>query len=311
MVQTKPYEFMVKHTQQKEWIDGKGNFIALAFFLGGISGGLYLASLFFDSMLGMFIAWLAALLMGIVDMGHLSKPMRFWRMLLKPKTSWISRGFIVIWLFIGCAVIQLALSYWLPGTAETVFKVLAGIMAFGVAIYSGFVVGFVGAIKLWNSAIVPILFVVAGLTGGLAVLLAILMATYAGDDDVILITYNAILMLGMLVIYAIFVAVYLWVATYGSDAAKDSVMMMLRGSIAPVFWIGVALLGIIIPVVLLIAAAIVLQVSAPILITTAATTLQPLVPVLITAIICTIIGGVALRYAILKAGMYSPLLPAE
>jgi formate-dependent nitrite reductase membrane component NrfD len=311
MIQTRPYEFMVKYTPQREWIEGHGVLIALAFFLGGISGGLYLASLFFDSMLGMFIAWLVALLMGMVDMGHLSKPLRFWRMLLKPRTSWISRGFIVIWLFIGCAVIQLALSYWLPGAAETVFKVLAGILAFGVAIYSGFVVSFVGGIKLWNSAMVPILFVVAGLTGGLALLLAILMATYAGGDDLIPIMYNAIMMLGMLVIYAIFVAVYLWVATYGSDAARDSVMRMLRGSIAPVFWIGVALLGIIIPVALLIVAAIVLQVSAPILITTAATTLQPLVPVLITAIVCTIIGGVALRYVILKAGMYNPLVPAE
>jgi hypothetical protein len=28
------------------------------------------------------------------------------------------------------------------------------------------------------------------------------------------------------------------VARYGSDAAKNSVMMMLRGSIVPVFWPG-------------------------------------------------------------------------
>jgi formate-dependent nitrite reductase membrane component NrfD len=312
MIQTRPYEFMVKYTPQREWIEGHGVMIAIAFFLGGISGGLYLVSIFFESMLGMFIAWLAALLMGLVDMAHLSKPMRFWRMLLKPRTSWISRGFIAIWLFIGCAVIQLALSFWLPGTAaETVFKVLAGIMAFGVAIYSGFVVSFVGGIKLWNSAIVPILFVIAGLTGGLAILLAILMATYASGDDLIRITYNAVMMLGMLVIYAIAVAVYLWVSTYESDVARDSVMRMLRGNIAPVFWIGVALLGIIIPVVLLIVAAVALQASAPILITTAATTLRPLVPVLIAAIVCTIVGGVALRYVILKAGMYSPLVPLE
>jgi len=35
---------MIKYRQQKEWIDGRGNFIAFAFFLGGISGGLYLAA---------------------------------------------------------------------------------------------------------------------------------------------------------------------------------------------------------------------------------------------------------------------------
>jgi formate-dependent nitrite reductase membrane component NrfD len=285
MIQTRPYEFMVKYTPQKDWIEGAGVLIAVAFFLGGVSGGLYLASLYFDSMLGMFIAWVLALIMGIVDMGHLSKPMRFWRMLLKPKTSWISRGFILIWLFIGCAVIQLALSFWLPGNAaETVFKVLAGIMAFGVAIYSGFVVGYVGAIKLWNSAIIPILFVIAGLTGGLAILLLTNRSAATAN-----------MMLVVVIAYAVFMAIYLWVATYASDVAKDSVMRILRGSIALVFWIGVVLLGMIIPIALLLTNFFAGASAA----------------LMIIAAICAIIGGVALRYIILKGGMYSPLLPAE
>ena len=37
--------------------------------------------------------------------------MRFWRMFMKPKTSWIARGFIFIMLFIGfTTLIQLILS---------------------------------------------------------------------------------------------------------------------------------------------------------------------------------------------------------
>jgi formate-dependent nitrite reductase membrane component NrfD len=285
MIQTRPYEFMVKYTPQRDWIEGAGVLIAVAFFLGGVSGGLYLASLYFDSMLGMFIAWVLALIMGIVDMGHLSKPMRFWRMLLKPQSSWISRGFILIWLFIGCALIQLALSFWLPGNAaETVFKVLAGIMAFGVAIYSGFVVGYVGAIKLWNSAIIPILFVIAGLTGGLAILLLTSRSTATAN-----------MMLIMVIAYTVFMAIYLWVATYASEVARDSVVRILRGSIAPVFWIGVVLLGMIIPIALLLTNFFAGASAA----------------LMIIAAICAIIGGVTLRYIILKGGMYSPLLPAE
>lgn len=291
MMQTKPYEFMVKYTPQRDWIEGHGIMIAFAFFLGGISGGLYLASLYFDSLLGMFIAWLAACLMGGTDMAHLSKPLRFWRMLLKPGSSWISRGFIFIWLFLGCAAIQLALSYWLPGTVETAFKVLAGIMAFGVAIYSGFVVGYVSAIRLWNSAIIPILFVIAGLTGGLAILL---LASQGENTDRIMAMANALLM--VLVVYTVATAIYLWVTTYESSAARDSVMRVLRGSIAPVFWIGVVLLGIVVPIAVLAPFSIAQEVS------TAA---------FIAAAVCAILGGVALRYAILKAGVYAPLLPAE
>ena len=224
MSQIKPYDFMVKYTPQTDWIDGHGILVAFALFFGGISGGLYLSSLYFDSLLGMFIAWLLAMATGISDMAHLSKPQRFWRMLLKPQTSWISRGFIVIWLFLGCAAIQLALTYWAPGTAaETVFKVLAGILAFGVAIYSGFVVGYVGAIKLWNSAIMPILFVVAGVTGGMAVLLMTNVGDSTAGAEV------ATIMRAVLIGYAIFVAIYVWVSTYESPDARDSVSRMLKG----------------------------------------------------------------------------------
>jgi formate-dependent nitrite reductase membrane component NrfD len=287
--QTKPWDFMVKYTPQREWIEGHGIMVAFAMFFGGLAGGLYLASLEFDSLLGMFIAWLVAMAAGITDMMHLSKPMRFWRMMLKPGTSWISRGFILIWLFLGAAMIQLALSQWAPGAAETVFKVLAGILAFGVAIYSGFVVGFVGAIKLWNSAVIPILYVISGLTGGLAVLL---LASF--NDDALLTMTNYFLV--ALVVYAVFVAVYLWVATYGNVTARDSAVRVLRGNVAPAFWLGVVLLGIIIPIAMVAPFALA-QSTSP--------------AVFAVASVCAIIGGVMLRYVILKGGLYSPLLPNE
>lgn len=292
MIQTKPYDFMVKYTPQKDWIEGHGIMIAFAFFLGGISGGLYLASVFFDSLLGMFVAWVAAGVMGLVDMAHLSKPMRFWRMMLKPKTSWIARGFIFIILFLGSGAIQLILSFWFSGTgAETVFKVLAGIMAFGVAIYSGFVVGYVGAIKIWNSATIPILFVVAGVTGGMAVLLIVNL----GETTDTLITTSRVTLI-MLVAYAFFMAVYLWATTYNGITAKYSIMRVLRGNIAPIFWLGVVLIGIIVPIAIL----------APLSLSQQASTAA-----FVIAAVFVIIGGVALRYVILKAGIYSPLLPSE
>ena len=136
----------------------------------------------------------------------------------------------------------------------------------------------------------PIIFVIAGLTGGLAILLA----TSLGDDaDRVMTMVNTMLI--SLVAYAVFMAIYLWVSTYESSAARDSVMRMIRGSIALAFWIGVVLLGMIIPIALL----------ATNSVTGASAAL------IITAAICAIIGGVALRYIILKAGMYSPLVPAE
>ncbi len=293
MIQMKPYDFMVKYTQQKDWIDGRGNFIAFAFFLGGISGGLYMAASYFDSLLGQFIAWLLALSMGISYMVHLSKPLRFWRMFMKPGTSWIARGFIFIMLFIGLTTIQLILSQWAPGAtaAITTFTVLAAIFAFAQSIYTGFAVSYVSAIKIWTSAIVPILFVTCGLTGGLAILLAIMLA---GDHAQLIALENVIRV--VLIALAVIIGVYIWNTTYSSTAAKDAIKRLIGGSLAPLFWIGVFLFGIVIPIAISITTYFSGEASSGLL---------------ITAVVSEIIGGLALRFAILKAGVYTPLLPAE
>jgi len=75
-MQARPWEFGVKATPAREWSEGMGALIAVAMFLGGIAGGLYLASLYFDNLWGMFVAWILAMGMGLFDMAHLSKPTR-------------------------------------------------------------------------------------------------------------------------------------------------------------------------------------------------------------------------------------------
>jgi formate-dependent nitrite reductase membrane component NrfD len=292
MSQVKPYDFMVKYQQQKDWVDGRGNFIAFAFFLGGIAGGLFLAAAYFDSLWGMFGAWVLSLGMGLSYMIHLSKPTRFWRMFMKPRTSWIARGFIFIMLFLGFTTLTLIVEYWFPDATGliTALKVIAGFFAFAQSIYTGFAVSYVSAIKVWNSAIVPILFVTCGATGGLAILLAITMVE--GGDVVML--ENVIRV--ALIIFAIIVGVYLWNTTYSSIAARDEVKRLVGGSLAPLFWIGVFLFGILIPVTISITTLFVEHAASGLL---------------ITAVCSEIIGGLALRFAILKAGMYTPLLPVE
>jgi formate-dependent nitrite reductase membrane component NrfD len=288
-IQQRPYEFMVKYTQQKNWIDGRGNFIAFAFFLGGVSGGLFMASAYFDSLLGMFIAWLLSLCMGISYTIHLTQPLQAWRMIMKPGTSWISRGFAFILLFIGFTFITLVLRTWFPDQTGAIatFKVLAGIFAFAQSIYTGFAVSYVSAIKLWNSAILPILFVVCGFSGGLAILLGISL----GGGHVVAIENMARM---TLIGFAVILAVYLWNSTYTSTAARDAVMRVVGGSIAGIFWTGVVLLGIIIPIAISVA--------------TYYFSFDGRTGILLTAVICEIIGGLSLRYVILKAGVYSPLI---
>lgn len=234
----------------------------------------------------MFVAWIFAMGMGLFDMAHLSKPMRAWRIAFRPGSSWISRGFIFVILFIGAAGIQLAISTWAPGNAaETFFKVVAAIMAFGVAIYSGFVVGFVNGIKFWNSAMMPVLAVTGGLAGGAAILMATAAYISSGNFDTIQIFARFIL-----AFYAVAIFIHLWVSTYSSPAARDSAYLLLKGNLAGLFWIVIILIGIIVPLILEFiigsGSSVVLMISAALV----------------------LLGNLTLRYAILKAGRYSLLV---
>ena len=289
----KPYEWMVKHTPQTEWIERRGILMWLAEVFGGLGAGLYLVALYFDSLWGMFIGWLIIIAFkGGFHLAYLGKPLRFWRILLRPQTSWMARGFIFMLLFIVFGAIQLIFSNWLPGTAgEFVFKILAGLAAFLVAIYTGFVMNYVNGIQLWNSALLPLLFVLTGVLDGFALVMAI--ALFGGNID-IMATEAASRIL--LITTAAVIAVYLWSATYMGPSGRQAVIELIRGNLAPVLWVGVVLCGIVLPVCISVSTYFAGEASSPLL---------------ITAIISEMVGAFTLKYAILKAGIYAPLIPVS
>ncbi len=283
------HEWMVNYTRQTEWIDRRGIFLWIAFYAGGLGGGLYLVSLLFNSLWGMFISWLIiAVIKGGTHLMYLGKPLRFWRIITRPQTSWLARGFIFVMLFVGLGAVQMMLSNWLPGTAvEIVFKVLAGIMAFGVTTYTGIILKNVKGVPFWNSLLLPVLFIICGVLGGFG--LAVMIALNGGDINLAAAEMGS---RWLLIANALLIVVYLWQASRRESVGKQSVLEQIRGQSAPVFWIGVVLLGIMIPLAIAVSGLIVEVPSS----------------VLLTAVICEIIGGLALRYCVLKAGAYKPLV---
>jgi formate-dependent nitrite reductase membrane component NrfD len=284
------HEWMVKYTRQTEWIDRRGIFLWIAFYAGGLGGGLYLVSLYFNSLWGMFISWLIiAVIKGGTHLTYLGKPLRFWRIISHPQTSWLARGFIFVISFVGFGAIQLLLSWQMPGsTAEIVFKALAGIMAFGITMYTGFVLKNAKGVPFWNSALLPLLFVLCGILGGFGMAVAIALngggihLAAAEEGSRWLLAANILLII-----------IYLWQASKREAVGKQSVLEQIHGSNSPVFWGGVVLMGIIIPVAITIASF---------------TTNHLPSGWLITGVVCEVIGGLALRYVVLKAGAYNPLV---
>ena len=285
------HEWMVRSTYQTEWITQRGILLWLAMYAGGLGGGLYLVSLYFDSFIGMLVSLLiVAGLKGGFHFAYLGKPLRFWRIMLRPKTSWLTRGFIFVVLFVGFATLQLVLSHWLPGTVwEILLKVFAGLMAIGVVVYTGFVLNSVKAVSLWNSPLLPLLFAMCGLLGGFG--LSTVIAMYGGNVDLHAAETGS---RWLLVINALLIAIYLWRAVQRDETGRKSVMDQMRGQAAPAFWIGVIVLGIVAPL----AVALFSSVAGEVIPT-----------VLIAGVICELIGGLSVRYCLLKVGIYKPLFP--
>lgn len=284
------HEWMINYTRQTEWIDRRGIFLWIAFYAGGLGGGLYLVSLYFNSLWGMLISWLIiAVIKGGTHLIYLGKPLRFWRIVTNPQTSWLARGFIFVMLFIGFGAIQLILSWQLPGSAaEITFKALAGIMAFAVALYTGIILKNVKGVPFWNSALLPLLFVLCGILGGFG--LSVVIALNGGDVNLAAAETGS---RWLLIANALLIAIYLWRASVRESVGKQSVLEQIRGQSAPVFWGGIVILGIIIPLAVTITSLVAGELSSA---------------VLIIGVVCEVIGGLALRYCVLKAGAYEPLV---
>jgi formate-dependent nitrite reductase membrane component NrfD len=286
---------MVKPTPQTEWIERRGLLVWIAEAFSSLGAGLYLISLFYNSLLGMFLAWLIIIFLKMLPhLIYLGKPLRFWRA-IPPftrawRTSWISRGLFFSTLFIIFAFIQLVLTRFSPGTGwEIAFKVMAGITSFFVSIYSGFAMNYCRSVPFWNSALLPLVFLFAGIADGLALIMAVGMY----DTRVNITAAEAASRL-LLIINIIIIATYLWKAAYTSKTARYSAMLLLRGSLALTFWAGVIAFGIIIPLAISVSGYFVSE--AP-------------MPLLITAIILHTLGTFALKYCLLKAGIHNPVFP--
>ena len=284
------YEWMVKYTPQTEWIEKRGILLWLAFFFGGIGSGLYLVSLWFDSLVGMVLGWLiVVVLKGATHLAFLGHPLRSWRAVLRPQTSWISRGLLAIVLFAFFGACQFILAYWLPGSgAELAFKALSGIMAVVIAMYTGFVLASLTGVPFWNNGLLPVLFFVCGITGGLGLALAVALA--GGKMPLKEVETLAQF---MLLIFPVVLVMYLWSATHAMPAGKVSVTELLKGEARPWFWGGLIACGVLIPG----------SIAAYSLATGEVSHV-----LLAISIAGEVMGGLSLRYCILKAGIYSPLI---
>ncbi|MFC1860858.1 NrfD/PsrC family molybdoenzyme membrane anchor subunit [Chloroflexota bacterium] len=289
----RPYYWMVKRTPQTEWIERKGILLWLAFFFIELGAGIFFIAAFFDSLVAMVIGWLVCgVLGGGLHLLYLGKPRRFYRMVLRPQTSWIARGllFVALFLILGLVHMVLALFSGLP----TALIIVTNIFAFLTIIYGGFAMNSVNGIPLWNTALLPVLYVISGLWGGAEVTLGVALATGETAVGTAVEEWIRILLIG----FVFLILVYLISVRYVSVTGEASIKYMVLSKWSPLFWIGVVILGMVIPSIAIISSFLTgLEAS--------------LVIFLYVAIFCGLVGDLAMRYLILKCAFYSPLIPTS
>jgi len=262
---------------QKEW---KWE-IAIYLYLAGMGAGAYV--------IGVGLGWLgyhlnpsetilfwsipfdlskAALLWGplLVALGapflilDLGKKDKFFSACLNPRTSWVARGFLILSVFILLGLANFVRSILaFPWLAErsALWIVLEGIsviFALATAIYTGILLKSVKYVPIWNTPLLPALFLVSALsTGSMGVVLTTMgygLFFQQGSplDPLIpqIIGIEQILIL----IEGIVLALYLFSKSRVKDQGAISVRLLVSGDLKVLFWGGIVAIGFIFPVLL-------------------------------------------------------------
>ena len=281
---------------KRKWRDGA---LLMALFFGGIGAGQFVVSTWFlesttSALVGVLIVAIGKTAAHLV---YLGRPSRFYRLFLRPRTSWISRGLIFMVVFVIFAAAYLAPEYgfdWLPWTTGStggqVIWLFAVMSAFLVMVYDGFVLASCKSITAWHTALMPPLFFTYALAGGVAMTSITQLAT-VGEvlDTSTLTTLDAILlttMFSLVIIYIINMAA-------STSTARESLKKLTTTRIAVAF-IGVAIVA---------------GLLAPLFLTyyhqvAAASVASGLLAV---SGILELAGDLSVRHSILRAGLHTPI----
>ena len=285
--------------RQTEWGVGRKGLISnsvyllLALFFGGVGAGTALIALYLErAHSGWYFVTGYALAVGGKGVFHLlflGNPWRFWRAVLRPQSSWISRGIIGLTLFsiAGLAYILWPMFGLFPDAAlaEKPLAILCTCLLTFLIVYDGFLLNNASAIGAWNTGLMVILFPIFSALGGAGLLGALYgpLHTRAALDIHRLHQIEAVL----LGIGAFALATYL-VTLYSDPFLRTSAWEAIVGRLRWVFWIAVVVGGII----------------APIMVALVSLTTHVAVGLMAAVALVAVVGDYAFKYVIFSIGGY-------
>jgi formate-dependent nitrite reductase membrane component NrfD len=282
--------------------------IVIDLFLGGLGVGAFLAAVCASayskeyktiSKIGAIIAPLAVIGGLISLLAELNQPFRFYTTYFRLNfSSVLSWGVWIQTIFIIIALLYAIL--WITDSNESTRKALGyigSVLAFAIAVYHGMFLTTASTRDLWGSALVPIIFLVSAITTGLAAVLLIasfLSKSNGTKEGIQRINKHLVGFIGLELFLVLLNAVVLLNASVG---ARDAMRMLVVGDFSFMFWIGIIIIGLLIPIVIELFGIYLIQDGV------VATTFIPLI-----VSILVLVGGFLLRYLIVTAGQTTPLL---
>jgi len=240
---------------QTEW----GWLIAVYLFLGGVGGGAYtiaaINSFLGESMglsttVGLWIGFPALLIGSLFLIADLGSPSRAVLAAMKPRTSWIARGTLIISIFMILSFVHLVLHQFtaITGSIINIIAVLGIVFAIGTMAYTGILLGASKGIPFWRTGVVPVVFVVsATVTGHFAIMLGVTLfgGASAGLEPLQTMAAEAT---GLVVLEVLTILFFLQAAFRQPDP-RESAERILRKRM---FVWGYFILGLTVPLVLMI-----------------------------------------------------------
>ena len=205
-----------------------------------------------------FTVLVMALLLVLLDLGRAE---RFWHVLIYPDFG--SMITWMVWLHSSYLLVlaaELALALWGGERGERLLKYLSFLslpMGLALIIVSGSIFGVVAARPLWNTASLPLMFLVSALAAGssLLLLLVVLFWPRKGSEEYKSIVSRMAKLTGALLVTGVFaasvIAFTILYTSSGGPSRVDALNLILTGPYWWSFWILHILLGVIVPLSIL------------------------------------------------------------
>lgn len=225
----------------------------------------------------------------LLDLG---RPFYAFLAVLRPFSSMVSVGTIILTFFILVGFLQIYITFFKNQESPRSLDIVGIVLAIGTATYTGLLLGVVEAIPFWNNLVLlPVLFLVSALSSGTGfILLVAVVNKYFHEEEkarnlYALMKFDVVL----IVIEVVLLAALLILSANGHPAAAASVGILTKGSFALPFWGLVVVTGLLVPFVL------------------EALVRSHKLCIIAICSLALLVGGVTLRYSVVIAGVWIPM----